>query len=105
MVHFYTNKRYSSRSYKILCTKKWETDTREEPSRWIGGPKIDPFAMTVPARITCPDCLDILIPIEEKKLTEMKSARFNARNVPAPENVDAVVESNNKLNAGTPQIL
>lgn len=76
-VHYYTQARYvkstvrqqdyrmASQEVKILCSKKYVL-------------KDNNFALTVPERITCKECLEILIPKQEKRLAQMKHNFINA---------------------------
>jgi hypothetical protein len=68
MVHFYTSSWYTDGSYLLLCSKK------RVPRDQLGAKPL-----SVPNGVTCPECLDILIPREEAKLNRMKEARKNAK--------------------------
>lgn len=69
MIHLYTAKQGRWRAapqevqYKLLCT-----------NQYVSGGGSDSF-LTVPGRITCPACLDILIPKQEALLERMKETR------------------------------
>jgi hypothetical protein len=71
MIHFYTAKiggRYGSTvpvQIKLLCTKEYV------PFRSRGS--AFPNGVTAAVRVTCPACLRVLIPIEEKRLTMMRA--------------------------------
>lgn len=72
MIHLYVSRQYArmrsdieSDRVKLLCTK-----------RWIGyeGTRYYANAVTVADKVTCPNCLEILIPIANEKLDRMKRA-------------------------------
>lgn len=74
MIHFYTSRHFQGKSFKILCTGKYEVLEQSEKYRISPIPRT---VTTIPAKTTCPKCLDILIPREERKLETMKRARAN----------------------------
>lgn len=72
MIHFYTARRGHNYGYKtdreidvrLLCTKEYVKLNR----KWD-----EKNAITVATNVTCPECLEILIPIEELRLSKMRA--------------------------------
>lgn len=71
--HFYTARKVSG-SFKILCTGKWERPSPELERETYGGRTSPLEFTTVPGRVTCSECLKILIPRREAELHRMKAA-------------------------------
>lgn len=80
MTHIYIARSYGeNETYKLLCTNAWEAPTEFKPN--YGGynhrgrrTKQLNFT-TTRALVTCPACLDIVIPRAEAELKRMREAR------------------------------
>lgn len=88
MIHLYTDRKYSANelaligtehyrrdanTFKLLCTREWivENDMiRKGPYRRMRPKSVT----TVRSAVTCPRCLDLLIPQVEDELNKMKAA-------------------------------
>ena len=74
LTHYYTTRSYerfgwgqprTAPEYRLLCTKEYEVDDRDDRSM--------PIAVTAYGQVTCPKCLAILIPKREAELLKMKA--------------------------------
>lgn len=72
MIHLYTNKHYRNGTVKLLCSGECIAWNHQ-----MGG------VTTVHHNVTCPKCLDMLIPKAQEKLDRMKRSReMNHQEVP-----------------------
>lgn len=80
MVHFYKDKRYSPLRFQALCDRAWHS---VDEVKWPDSPK---QFISVAHRVTCPACLDILIPKHEEFIALMRASRAktSASNASAP---------------------
>lgn len=81
MVHLYTSKKYNDEEFKVFCTGEWVVDTERAVAlvgKW--GSTYRPKHFTsVHHNVTCPACLDILIPKKERELAKMVEARNQSK--------------------------
>lgn len=71
MTHAYTCRKYHKPRFKILCSKQW-VDGRPTKQTWRKEPETYVMVTTSPSKVTCPKCLEIIIPREEAKLEKLK---------------------------------
>lgn len=79
MIHLYTAKvgnRWGVRpeQVKLLCSKQYVDHIPREG--------IHSGAVTAATSVTCPACLAILIPIEEKRLAKMRENLLRSASIP-----------------------
>lgn len=60
MIHLYTTRHFRNDTVKLLCSKANVVGTQDSVT-------------TVPDNVTCPKCLEILIPKFESKLAKMRA--------------------------------
>lgn len=72
-VHLYTQRHYGNETYKLLCSKEYFKET-EFSRKGPWGRSYPSSVTTLPHRVTCPKCLETLIPKLEKDLATMKEA-------------------------------
>lgn len=92
MTHLYIQSRWSSvhgeETFKALCTKEYAKPEQYEKKGFSS--RVQTSFTTVKHKVTCPLCLDILIPEFEERLAAMKVARGQKETVLAQNGTAAV---------------
>lgn len=93
MKHLYIARSYGeNETYKLLCTNKWEPPTNFGKTKYRGRRSTQLNFVTTRAQVTCPYCLDILIPKHEAELARMKASRGTAPLPPREEPMNEAFE-------------
>lgn len=93
-MHFYTGKKHSTK-YRLLCTGSWAEPIKFKPkyphstARWSKGIMTQDEFTSVVDRVTCKECLTILIPRTEAKLDEMKKRLWAGTTTVEPTHEDS----------------
>lgn len=69
-VHLYVSRKYQEERYKLLCTNEYTSPTHFQEKPWGRSRQIQ--FTTMKHKVTCPQCLKIIVPRMEDELMNMR---------------------------------